>query len=61
MLKDAFYICVKLPHQSQEDDVQAASCLTSKLRVLIYLLSSLVKPHVAKITLVYKLDLQGEG
>ena len=56
MLKDAFYICVKLPLQFQKNAVQAASCLTCKLRELIYVLSPLVKPHVAKMTLVYVND-----
>jgi len=54
MLKDAFYICVKLPLQFQKNAVQAAYCLTSKLWVLIYL--PLVKPYVAKTTLVYVND-----
>ena len=59
MLKDAFYICVKSPLQFQKVVVQTASCLTCKLRELIYLLSPLVKPHVAKMTLVYVNDKWG--
>lgn len=55
-LKDVFYICVKLPFQFQKNAVQAVNCLTSTLWVLICLLSPLVKPYVAKVTLGYVKD-----